>query len=155
MRVGGKYSKDIWFWFLSLLPVLTVGGGDGAWKAGCIIFPTDTPKITLSARVPRLHAAEHTRVLRGPGHEIILMGMVCAWAQHRPSLHQWALASVLSPSLARQRCQINHTLLVWRIQTLPPPPPTSIQGIIPQETPPRLVVLREPHLNLCSSISLD
>lgn len=26
MRVGGKYSKDIWFWFLSFFPALTVGG---------------------------------------------------------------------------------------------------------------------------------
>lgn len=158
MRVGGKYSKDIWFWFLSFFPALTVRGGDGAWKGGCTIFPTGTPKITLLAWVPCLLMTESCQAYMGseglwPGDNPD--GGVCALAQHRPSLHQWALVMVLSPRLTPQHCQINCSLLVWRIQTLPPPPPTSIPGIIPQETPLRLVVLRDPHPNLCSSITVD
>lgn len=132
-------------------------GGDGAWREGCTIFPTYTPKIILLAWVPHLHmtaACQGYMGSEGAWPRDNPDGVVRASAQHKPSLHQCALVMVLLPFLTPQCCQINYTLLVWRISTLPHPPPISIQGIIPQETPLRLIVLRDPHPNICSSITL-
>lgn len=130
--------------------------GEEMVHESCTVFPTDTPEITLLAWVPHLHLTATCQAYTGsegawPADNPD--GVVCALAQHKPSLHPWALVVVLSPFLTPQRCQINPTLLVWGIQTPPHPPPISIQGTVPQEMLLWLVVLRDPHPNLCSSIT--
>lgn len=99
MRVGGKYSKDIWFWFLSFFSALTVGR---RWcmEGRLYNLPYRHPKNnSVSMSAPHLHMTVTCQAYMGsegawPRHNPD--GVVCALAQHRLSLYQWALVVVLS-----------------------------------------------------------
>lgn len=78
MRVGGKYSKDIWFWFLSFFPALPVVG---RWcmEGGLHNLPYRHPRNN-SAHEGGLSGTQGSDGLWPAGNPD---GVACALAQHK------------------------------------------------------------------------